>query len=133
MKKALLITIVSGLLLSGQSLAAGYSADGRVDVFTSGSNQYIQGNMSVRYNPSATSSSYVLANGYLNSTVSFSGRDDDGDYFYCYVSTSDPNYQAAVDAKNNLTNGGRLYARKVIGGDNSCTLLSVGNYSYFLD
>ena len=123
MKKTMLTTIATLAICSSSTVfAAGLSYSGQVDVFTSGTRQYMQANMSVRHNTSVAGSPYV----------SFAGRDSAGEYFSCYVLTTSPLYDAAVAIKNNFTNGGRLYIYKQT-SSNECENLSLGNYSYYLD
>lgn len=118
------------MLIPGMTFAAGYHANGNVDVHTFTSYTMMQGNMSVRYNTTAAGSPYIYATGYAGSTVSFHGRDGDNEYFSCYVNTSSPLYQAAVDIKNSLQDGSRLYVTKD-NGSNECSNVFLGNYSYY--
>jgi len=126
-------TCIAALLLTTlQATAAGLSYDGNVYVYVSGTRQYMQANMSVRHNTAASGSPYVLANGYAGGSITFAGRDSEGDYFSCYVPTSSSLYADAVDAKNNLNNGSRLYIYKRE-SNGECEGFSLGNYSYYLD
>jgi hypothetical protein len=132
MKKSVTTCLAIILLSTGMASAAGLSYSGNVQVFESGTRQYMQANMSVRHNTTAAGSPYVLINGYANSSVTFAGRDGNNTYFSCYVPTTSPLYTAAVDAKNNFNNGARLYIYKQL-NSSECESFSLGNYSYFLD
>ena len=125
MKKIILLT-----LISLPAFADVYQVPGNVQVWTSGTRQYMQATMNVRFNTALAGAPYMLANGSVNSSVTFAGRDSNYVYFSCSVSTSSPFYAAAVDAKNNLTNGGRLYIYKQV-GSSDCESFSLGNYSYY--
>lgn len=124
--------IAALLLTTFEASAAGLSYDGIVQVYESGTRQYMQANMNVRHNTSIAGSPYVLINGYAGSSVTFAGRDSENEYFSCYVSTSSPLYTEAVDAKNNFNNGARLYIYKQQ-SSSDCEGFSLGNYSYYLD
>ena len=130
--KKLLILLNVLIITPGLAFAAGFSLDGRVEVFESGTRQYMQANMSVRHNTTIGGSPYVLANGYANSSVTFAGRDADNEYFSCYVPVSSTLHTAAVEVKNNMTNGGRLYIYKQK-TSSVCENFSLGNYSHYLD
>jgi hypothetical protein len=132
MKKSVTTCLAILLLSAGSASAAGLSYSGSVQVFESGTRQYMQANMSVRHNTTAAGSPYVLINGYANSSISFAGRDGDNTYFSCYVPTTSPLHAAAVDAKNNFNNGSRLYIYKQT-SSSECENFSLGNYSYYLD
>lgn len=125
MKRTIAAILAAGFSLS--AAAAGYHVSGNVYISP---DSYMQGNMSVRYNTSAAGSPYVYATGYAGSHVGFFGRDGDNDYFACYVFPSSPLYQAAVDIKNNLQDGSRLYVTKSA-DSNECTNVFLGNYSYY--
>lgn len=127
------ILVASSLLsLTGAAFAAGYHVNGNVDVFESGTRQYMQATMSVRYNTSAAGSPYALVNGYANSSITIAGRDGENQYFSCYVLPTSPLYQAAIDVKNNADNGARIYVYKQI-ASGECENFSLGHYSYFQD
>lgn len=118
------------MIVPSLTFADVYHVQGNVQVWTSGTRQYMQAEMSVRFNTAVSGAPYVLVNGSANSAVSFAGRNSNYVYFSCSVGTSSPLYAAAVDAKNNLTNGGRLYIYKQV-GSNECESFSLGNYSYY--
>lgn len=132
MKIVLSACIAALLLTAFEASAAGYSVRGNVYVTQSGTRQYMHANMSVRHNTTASGSPYALINGYASSSVTFAGRDGDGEYFSCYVPPSSPIYAEAVDAKNNFNNGSRLYIYKQQ-NSSECENFSLGNYSYYLD
>ncbi|HEX5055659.1 MAG TPA: hypothetical protein VFX02_04090 [Gammaproteobacteria bacterium] len=126
MSKFIRSLIVLAMSVPGLALAAGYYASGSVYVSP---NSYMQGTMNVRWNASAPGTPYMYATGYAGSYVGFFGYDGSNS-FSCYVSTTNPIYAQAVDIKNSLTNGGRLYVTK--NADSSeCTNVFLGNYSYF--
>jgi hypothetical protein len=62
--------------------------------------------------------------------VGFFGRDSSNNFFACYVNTTNPLYAAAVDIKNNLQDGSRLYVTKTA-SSSECTNVFLGNYSYY--
>lgn len=124
--------IAALLLTTFEASAAGLSYDGNVQVYESGTRQYMQANMSVRHNTTIAGNPYVLINGYAGSSVTFAGRDSANEYFSCYVTSSSPLYAEAIDAKNNFNNGARLYIYKQQDSSN-CEGFSLGNYSYYLD
>lgn len=117
--------------LSNSVLAGGYYLTGNVDVFESGTRQYMQATMNVRHNGSAAGSPYVLVNGYANGSVTIAGRDSENQYFSCYVSPGSALYQAAIDVKNNADDGSRIYVYKQI-ASGECENFSLGHYSYFM-
>lgn len=127
MNRLIKSTLAAVVLVPGLAFAAGYHASGNVYIVPDSS---MQANMSVRYNTSAAGSPYVYATGYAGSYVGFFGRDGDNEYFSCYVSTTNPIYAAAVDIKNNLQDGSRLYVTKNA-GNSECTNVFLGNYSYY--
>lgn len=130
MKKVMLaLFALVSLGFSGLVSAQGMHVTGSVSVSTTS----CSGAMNNRYNTSATTyDTYIYANGYANSSVSFTCRDGAGTTFSCYVPTTSALYSASVDIKNNLTNGGYLYAAK---GTTSteCTSVYLLNGSYWLD
>jgi hypothetical protein len=119
--------LAAGILTPGLALAAGYHVNGYVSIVP---DSVMQANMSVRYNTTAAGTPYVYATGYAGSYVGFFGRDSNNQYFSCYVSTTNPIYAAAVDIKNNLQDGSRLYVTKNA-GNSECTNVFLGNYSYY--
>lgn len=127
-----LLVSASALSMAGPTMAAGYHLPGNVDVFTSGTRQYMQATMNVRHNGSAAGSPYVLVNGYADSSITIAGRDSSGEYFACYVTPGTPLYAAALDVKNNLSNGSRIYVYKQT-NSTACENFSLGQYSYFQD
>jgi hypothetical protein len=130
MKKILLALLtVASIGMSGLAYAQGMHVTGTVTT----TDTSCSGAMNNRYNTAVTTSStYIYANGFANSSVSFTCHDGDGNTFSCYVPTTSALYSAAVDIKNNLTNGGFLYAAK---GTTSteCTAVYLLNGSYWLD
>lgn len=129
MDRLIKFVLTVSMLIPGMAFAAGYHLTGYVDVFSYSTYAVMQGNMSVRFNTTAPGSPYIYATGYAGSTVSFHGRDSDNEYFSCYVFTSSPLYQAAVDIKNNLQDGSRLYVTRNL-DSNECSNVFLGNYSY---
>lgn len=113
------------LLVPGIGFAAGYYASGNVYVSP---NSYMQGNMNVRWNASAPGTPYVYATGYAGAYVGFFGYDGTNS-FACYVNPSNPLYPHAVEIKNNLQDGSRLYVTKTA-DSSECTNVFLGNYSY---
>ncbi len=131
--KSLVGTIFVALfLLPSPLFAAGRVLNGVVDVWTSGSRMYLQGSLDVRFNTSISGSPYIGANGYAGDTVYFFGRDNEGDYFSCYVTTSNSKYDDFAALKNSVKNGSRIYVYKST-SSNECQGASVGTYSYFID
>jgi hypothetical protein len=126
MSKLIRSLAVAALLTPGLGFAAGYHLPGQVSIAV---DSYMQANMSVRWNAAAAGSPYVYATGYAGSSVGFHGRDGSSQYFSCYVSTSNPLYAQAVDIKNNLQDGSRLYVTKN-SSSSECTNVFLGNYSY---
>jgi len=124
--------LMASVLGAGTAWSAGYHLSGNVDVFTSGDRQYMQATMNVRYNTTAAGSPYALVNGYANSSITIAGRDSDGTYFSCYVSPASNLYSAALDVKNNLQDGSRLYVYKQT-TSSDCENFSLGQYSYFIE
>lgn len=129
MSRLVKLVLAVSVLVPGIALA-GYHASGNVSVNTYATYVAMQGNMSVRFNPAAANNVYVYATGYAGQTVGFHGRDGDGEYFSCHVPNSSPLYQAAVDIKNNLQDGSRLYVTKDL-TSSLCTNVFLGNYSYY--
>jgi hypothetical protein len=118
---------VAALLTPGFGFAAGYHIPGFVYVTP---NQSLYGTMNVRWNKAAPGTPYIIAAGSAaGSSVSFLGYDSDNEFFSCYVSNTSPLYQAAIDIKNSLGDGGLLFVLK--NPDSSeCTEVSLGNYSF---
>lgn len=127
MSRLVKLVLAAGILVPGVAFAAGYHASGNVYVVL---DSYMQANMSVRYNSTAAGTPYAYATGYAGSSVGFHGRDGENEFFSCYVPTTSPIYQAAVDIKNNLQDGSRLYVTKNA-GNSECTNVFLGNYSYY--
>ena len=132
MKKIAYTIALITLLIPNLLVAAGYHVDGRVDIYETGTMHHMQATMNVRYNTSIGGSPLVYAYGYANSAITIGGRDSDNDTFICYIATSSPLYAAAVDIKNNFTNGGaiRVTREKT---SSACASLFHGNYSSILD
>jgi hypothetical protein len=126
MSKFIRSLIVTAMFVPGLAQAAGYHLSGNVSISP---NSYMQGNMSVRWNASAPNSPYIYATGYAGSYVGFFGYDGTNS-FSCFVSTTNPLYAQAVDIKNNLQDGSRLYVTKT-SSSSECTNVFLGNYSYF--
>lgn len=127
MARLVKLVLAFSILVPGMAFAAGLHGNGYVFVTP---NSSMQANMSVRYNSTVAGSPYVLATGYAGQTVGFHGLDSDNEYFSCFVYTTSPIYQAAVDIKNNLQDGSRLYVTKTA-ASNECTNVFLGNYSYY--
>jgi hypothetical protein len=125
MSKFIRSLVVAACLVPCAGFAAGYHLSGQVSITPDSS---MQGNMSVRWNASAATNSYIYATGYAGSYVGFFGYDGTNS-FSCYVSTTNPIYAQAVDIKNNLQDGSRLYVTKNA-GNSECTNVFLGNYSY---
>jgi hypothetical protein len=126
MTKLIRSIMTVALLLPVAVYAAGYHLSGQVSIIPDST---MQGNMSVRFNAAAAGSPYIYATGYAGSYVGFFGRDSDNEYFSCYVTTGNPIYAAAVDIKNSLQDGSRLYVTKTA-ASSECTNVFLGNYSY---
>lgn len=124
--KRMKLALFSALLAAAGVVSAGWHVNGSVTATST----YLSGSMNVRYN--SGSSAYIYAYGFANSSVTFAGRGDDGTFFSCYVPTTSALYAQAVDIKNNLTNGGYLYASKRE-GSSECTSAYLLNGSYWLD
>lgn len=124
MNKFIRALIVTAMFVPGLTQAAGYHVAGNVSISP---NSYMQGNMSVRWNPSAPGS-YIYATGYAGSYVGFFGYDGTNS-FSCFVTVSNPLYAQAVDIKNSLQDGSRLYVTKTA-SSSECTNVFLGNYSY---
>lgn len=129
MRKVILSSLFLLAALSTQSaFAQGYHVTGTVTATAT----YVSGAMNNRWNTTATTAStYIYANGYANSTISFVGRGADGTSFNCFVPTSSALYNDARDIKNNLGNGGYLYATKTT-TSSECTNVYLLNASYWL-
>ena len=131
--KSLLMFVLLSLVAS-VSMAAGYHSTGFVYVTNSTtSTSYMYGTMNVRYNTaSSTYSEYIYGTHSAGGSVTFSGRDGDGDYFYCYVPSTATLYDQAVDIANNLTNGAYLYVTKT-SSSSDCSYVYLNKASYYLD
>lgn len=129
MKKVILSTMFLLSAFATQSaFAQGLHATGSVYATTT----YISGAMNNRWNTTATTATtYIYANGFANGTISFAGRGADGTTFSCYVPTTSALYSAARDIKNNLGDGGYLYATKTT-TSSVCTNVYLLNASYYL-
>lgn len=129
MKNYLVAAVLVCACVPALAFSQGLSIPGNVYVTATS----LSGAMSNRYNTAATTSStYIYANGYVNSSVSFVGVDGAGTTFSCFVPTTSALYAGAVDIKNSLTNGGYLYAGKGT-ASNECTFVYLLNGSYWLD
>jgi hypothetical protein len=128
---AALIAIV-GFVFSGLATAAGLHVDGIVSVTDNGTSHYMYGHYNVRYNTTIAGAPYMQADAYANGLVYFYGRDLYGTYFSCYVPTSSPLYQGAVDIKNSLGNGSYLLVVRAV-PSNECASVFSGQRSYALD
>ncbi|MFZ5842022.1 MAG: hypothetical protein ACOY3E_03900 [Pseudomonadota bacterium] len=117
-------------VLSSAAMAAGYYLPGSVSVFESGTRQYMQATMNVRYNTSIAGSPYVLVNGYANSSITIAGRDSENEYFSCYVLPTSPLYAAASAMQSGAGDGSRIYVYKQT-SSGECENFSLGHYSYF--
>lgn len=114
------------VLIPGITFAAGQHNAGYVYIQPG---NYMQGTMNVRYNATVAGSPYIGAEGYAGGTIHFLGRDNDNEYFACYVSPGSSLYQAAVDIRNNLHDGSVLYAATADGSQ--CSNLYLANYSSY--
>lgn len=130
---AVFTSLLVMLALPNAVFAQGYHVTGNVYVTNSTTGtSYVSGAFSNRWNTTAsTTTTYIYANGYGNSSVTFYGRDGDGETFSCYVAPASALYAAAVDIKNSLTDGGYLYAAKAP-GSSACTSVYLLNASYWL-
>lgn len=130
-RKALLSSLaVSGILASAVSYAGLY-APGSVTISSTSTTLGLSAMMSVRYN-SSYPNSYVRISGSINGTITIAGGDESGGYFYCYVSTSNSMYAAAVDIKNSATNGAYLVVARPV-ASTECSSIYIQNSSVFLD
>ena len=127
LKKFALI-IVSAFVLPAMAWADGYHVDGRVIV----TDTYLSGSMSVRYNTTVGGDPYLYANGFANSSISFVGRDDTGNYFSCSVPTTSVVYKDALDIRNGMTDGKYIYVTKDASGT-ECTNVYMLSASYWLE
>lgn len=130
MKKVVyaLFALIS-LGLSGMVSAQGLHYTGNVTV--NGTVMY--GSMSNLYNTAATTyTTFIYANGYANSSISFGGRDGEGDSFSCYVPTTSALYSQAVDVRNNMRNGSYINVSKS-STSNECTSVYMLNASMWMD
>lgn len=130
MKKVLLALLtLASFGVSGMVNAQGMHMAGTVGV----TDTFCGGAMNNRYNTAVTPyDTYIYANGYANSTVSFACRNGNGSNFSCYVPTTSAIYSAAVDIKNSLTNGGHIVVTKTTTSA-ECTSVYLLNASYLLD
>lgn len=126
MRKILLA--LCGLAAFGMSgmATAGLHSNGFVSITST----TMLGTMNNRYNTSTTS--YMGGYGYVNSSVTFYGRDDASVFFSCYVPTTSALYSQAVEAKNNLRNGSFLNVRKST-SSSECTSVFLRNSSDIMD
>lgn len=132
MKKYLFVFIFALLAVSGLASATGTSYKGSVSLSTIGDTTYLYGTMNIRHNADASGSPYIYAFGYINSTITFAARTSDGVNFSCYVYTSDPLYNEAVDIKNSLRMGSMLRLG-VKTGTTKCDSIDFGTFSVYLD
>jgi hypothetical protein len=119
--------IALALLMPGIAFSFPFQIPGYVIVEP---NNYMQGQMNVRWNETIANWPYIAAVGTAGSDVIFVGQDPEGDFFHCFVSTDRPFYEQAVAIKNSLHDGGMLFVTKSPAGS-ECTSVYLGNYSYF--
>jgi hypothetical protein len=128
---AALIAIV-GVAFSGLANAAGAHFNGYVTVVNDATSSYMYGQYNVRYNTTIAGAPYISADAFVTGAVYFSGANSAGTYFSCYVPTSSPFHQAAVDIKNSLGNGSYLFVARVA-TSNECASVYSKQASYALD
>lgn len=114
------------MLIPGTTFAAGLHSAGFVYIVPG---NLMHGSMNVRYNTTIAGSPYIGADGYNGGNINFFGRDSENEYFACYVRPGTSLYQIAVDIRNNLQNGGILYAATADGSQ--CSNLYLANYSSY--
>lgn len=128
---AALIAMV-GFAFSGLANAAGMHLSGYVNVINGATSSYMYGQYNVRYNATIAGAPYISADSFAAGSVYFSGANSAGTYFACYVSTSSPFYQAAVEIKNSLGNGSYLFVARVA-ASNECISVYSKQVSHALD
>lgn len=126
------VFMLCGLIALGFSALAsaqGYYSSGNVTI--DGNMMY--GSMNNRYSTIPTTyDTYIFAYSYANGSITFGGKDGDGDGFSCYVPTTSALYAHALEVKNNLNNGVFVNVQKGT-GSSECTSVFSRNASYFLD
>ena len=126
MKRPLVaMLLVASIAVPGLASAGAHSLG-----FVTISDTYMSGSMNVRFNDN-TPASYMMTQQWSDGTVTFYGWDGSKS-FLCTVSPSDPLYELAFAAHNNLDNGAYLYVNK--GSDsNRCTFVALNKRSYLID
>ncbi len=131
MKKSLLaLALVCGVF-SGQVWAQGDYVPGYVYVDPNAT--YMYGTFNNRFNNAPTTvSTYIGAGGYAGGLLYFYGQDASGRYFYCYIPTTSPIYQSAVQIKNTLGNGSLLSVERTP-PSSECTSVYSAKASHYLN
>lgn len=129
--KYVLATLASCLSLAALAAPPSYngnSTQGFVSV--NASITYMEGRLNVRHNPvPGHENSYLYTHHYANNIVWFQGFDAPSNrYFACYISTTDPMYDQAVDMGNNMQDGSRYLIWKDA-NSSLCTRIGMSNGS----
>lgn len=94
---------------------------------------YMYGTFNNRFSTVPTAANtYIGAGGYAGGLLYFYGQDASGRYFYCYVPTTSPIYQAAVEIKNSLGNGSLLSVERTP-PSSECTSVYSAKASHYLN
>lgn len=129
----ILLTVTA--LVPAASFADPLHLEGNVSVLLNqpgGFDDHAYGQLNVRYSSNTEGQPFIGADGYANSTLYFAARDRQGEELICMLAPGDDLYEAAVNIKNNLTNGSSLSFSK-LPGSNKCGYVYSGSYSYRLD
>lgn len=131
MKIAMLALVLTCAALPILASAQGDHVPGYV--YVGPNSEYMYGTFNNRFNtaPSATKT-YIGAGGYANGLLYFYGEDADGRYFYCYIPTTSPIYQAAVQIKNTLGDGSLLSVERTP-PSSECTSVYSAKASHYLN
>ena len=102
-------------------------------VYVGPDSEYMYGTFNNRFNSAPTANkTYIGAGGYANGLLYFYGEDAEGHYFYCYIPTTSPIYQAAVEIKNTLGDGSLLAVERTP-PSSECTSVYSAKASHYLD
>ncbi|MDA8365237.1 MAG: hypothetical protein M0Z84_15845 [Gammaproteobacteria bacterium] len=131
MKFAMLALALVGVVLSVPAFAQGDYVPGYV--YVGPNSEYMYGTFNNRFNTTLTATkTYIGAGGYANGLLYFYGEDANGHYFYCYIPTTSPIYQAAVQIKNTLGNGSLLSVERTP-PSSECTSVYSAKASHYLN
>lgn len=129
--KLLFAILATSLSLSALAAPPSYNGDSELGFVTVNSTiTYMEGRVNVRHNPvPGHERSYIYTHHYANNIVWFQGYDAPNNrYFACYINTTDPMYDQAVDMGNNLQDGSRYLIWKDA-NSSLCTRIGMSNGS----